>query len=122
MKSNKTIFIIPTYRLRDVAAMAEKHDQHFWTNGHAVKIMVFDDSSVANHEKYYPFSSRPKPSTLVEICYPQKDKRQLPQINKSKADIHAPSQIHRVSRWQFGRRASRPWLAARSHPHILIRR
>jgi D-arabinose 1-dehydrogenase-like Zn-dependent alcohol dehydrogenase len=47
MKPVESIFVIPTNRLRDVAETVEKYDQHFWTNGHAVKIMVFDDSSTA---------------------------------------------------------------------------
>jgi hypothetical protein len=64
MKSNETIFVIPTYRLRDVAATIEKYDQHFWTNGHAVKIMIFDDSSVANYEKYYPLLEKEKPAAV----------------------------------------------------------
>ncbi len=31
----------------------ERHGQHFWRNGHSVRIMVFDDSSPANQEKYF---------------------------------------------------------------------
>jgi hypothetical protein len=38
-------FVIPTYRLRDVGETVEQYDQHFWRNGHSVRIMVFDDSS-----------------------------------------------------------------------------
>jgi hypothetical protein len=53
MKTADTIFVIPTYRLRDVAATIEEYDENFWTNGHSVKMVVFDDSSLANHEKYY---------------------------------------------------------------------
>jgi hypothetical protein len=32
----------------------ERYDEHFWRNGHAAPIIVFDDSSPANQEKYYP--------------------------------------------------------------------
>src|SRR6516165_8323576 len=53
MKPAENIFVIPTYRLRDVGATVEAYDEHFWSNGHAVKMMVFDDSSLANHEKYF---------------------------------------------------------------------
>ncbi len=47
------VFVIPTYRLRDLAETIEQYDDNFWRNGHSVKMMVFDDSSLANHEKYY---------------------------------------------------------------------
>ncbi len=51
MEPDDTVLAIPTYRLRDVAETIEAYDTNFWRNGHAVKLMVFDDSSVANHEK-----------------------------------------------------------------------
>ena len=53
MKTAENIFVVPTYRLRDVGATIEAYDEHFWSNGHSVKMMVFDDSSPANQEKYY---------------------------------------------------------------------
>jgi hypothetical protein len=46
-------FAIPTNRLRDVAETVSAYDENFWHNGHSVPINVFDDSSIANHEKYY---------------------------------------------------------------------
>jgi hypothetical protein len=46
-------FVIPTYRLRDVSETIEAYDENFWRNGQTAPILVFDDSSVANHEKYY---------------------------------------------------------------------
>jgi hypothetical protein len=58
MREAATIFTVPTYRLRDVAEAIETYDEHFWSNGHSVKMMVFDDSSVATHEKYFPLLER----------------------------------------------------------------
>jgi hypothetical protein len=46
-------FVIPTYRLRDVSETVLAYDDNFWRNGQTAPIIVFDDSSVANHEKYY---------------------------------------------------------------------
>lgn len=46
-------FVIPTYRLRDVGETVEAYDQNFWRNGQTAPIIVFDDSSLANHDKYY---------------------------------------------------------------------
>jgi hypothetical protein len=48
------VFVIPTYRLRDVAATVEAYDEHFRRNGHSLDIVVFDDSGVVNQQKYYP--------------------------------------------------------------------
>lgn len=53
MANGEFIFAIPTYRLRDVTETVEEYDQNFWNNGHSTKIMVFDDSSLANNQKYY---------------------------------------------------------------------
>jgi hypothetical protein len=60
-------FVIPTYRLRDVAETVERYDENFWRNGHAVDIIVFDDSSMANHEKYFPLLERTE--TVNDLYY-----------------------------------------------------
>jgi hypothetical protein len=67
MNSTPIIFVIPTYRLRDVAETIEKYDEHFWSNGHCVQMMVFDDSSLANHEKYYSLLEQTK--TVNDLYY-----------------------------------------------------
>lgn len=67
MKDKETIFVIPTYRLRDVAETIEKYDENFWANGHSLKLIVLDDSSVANHEKYYPLLEEMK--TVNDVFY-----------------------------------------------------
>jgi hypothetical protein len=48
------IFVIPTYRLRDVAATVEAYDDHLRRNGHSLDMVVFDESGIANQQKYYP--------------------------------------------------------------------
>jgi len=53
MNAKPLSFVIPTYRLREVGETVAQYDEHFWRNGHAVPIVVFDDSSTVNHEKYY---------------------------------------------------------------------
>jgi hypothetical protein len=32
MKTAETVFVIPTYRLRDVAETIETYDEHFWAD------------------------------------------------------------------------------------------
>ena len=53
MSETDLTFVIPTYRLRDVSETVELYDDNFHRNGHAAPIIVFDDSSLANHEKYF---------------------------------------------------------------------
>ena len=67
MKTAENVFVVPTYRLRDVGATIEAYDEHFWSNGHSVKMMVFDDSSLANHEKY--FSRLEHTKTVNDLYY-----------------------------------------------------
>ena len=67
MNQPQTIFTIPTYRLRDVPETIEAYDDNFWRNGHSAKIMVFDDSSLANHQKYYSMLEQTR--TANELIY-----------------------------------------------------
>src|SRR5215813_6932989 len=60
-------FVIPTYRLREVGETVERYDEHFWRNGHTVQLIVFDDSSPANQEKYYPLLEQT--CTHNSLCY-----------------------------------------------------
>ncbi len=60
-------FVVPTYRLRDVSETVEAYDENFWRNGHTAPLIVFDDSSVANHEKY--FSRLENTRTHNELFY-----------------------------------------------------
>lgn len=53
MNNGPLSFVIPTYRLREVGETIRLYDEHFQRNGHAVEMIVFDDSSPAAQEKYY---------------------------------------------------------------------
>jgi hypothetical protein len=67
MQNTDVFFVIPTYRLRDVGETVEHYDEHFWRNGHSVRMIVFDDSSPVNQEKYYPLLEQTK--THNELYY-----------------------------------------------------
>ena len=54
MQATELSFVIPTHRLRDVGETVEHYDEHFWRNGHSVRIIVFEDSTPVNQQKYYP--------------------------------------------------------------------
>jgi hypothetical protein len=47
-------FVVFTHRLRDVGTTIHEYDEHFWKNGHSPQMIVFDDSTQANIEKYLP--------------------------------------------------------------------
>ena len=64
MQTADLFFVIPTYRLRDVGETVEHYDEHFWRNGHSLKMIVFDDSQPGQSgEILSPRSSRPAPTT-----------------------------------------------------------
>ena len=67
MQPKELFFVIPTHRLRDVGEAVEQYDEHFWRNGHRVRMIVFDDSSPDNHAKYYPLLERT--STHNDLYY-----------------------------------------------------
>jgi hypothetical protein len=67
MQAKELFFVIPTYRLREVGETVQAYDEHFWRNGHTVRMLVFDDSSPANHEKYY--SMLEQTTTHNELYY-----------------------------------------------------
>ena len=67
MQENGRYFVIPTYRLRDVGETVQQYDEHFWRNGHSVRMIVFDDSSPSAQEKYYPLLEQTR--THNELYY-----------------------------------------------------
>ena len=54
MNSHDLVFVIPTYRLRDVGEAVERYDQHFWKNGHSVRINVTLDAGDGSVELVLP--------------------------------------------------------------------
>lgn len=53
MNEPETYFVVPTHRLRDVSETIHEYDEHFWRNGHSPQMIVFDDSTPTNVEKYF---------------------------------------------------------------------
>ena len=82
MKTAETVFVIPTYRLRDVTGTIETYDEHFWSNGHSVKMIVFDDSSLANHEKYFSRLEHTKTTNELYYVGPREKEQFLCFLNK----------------------------------------
>jgi hypothetical protein len=81
MNDSETYFVIPTHRLRDVAETIHEYDEHFWRNGHSPQIIVFDDSTLTNVEKY--FSQLESIKTHSEVFYvgPRQKEEMLTYVN-----------------------------------------
>src|ERR1700757_2417661 len=102
MKLPETVFAIPTYRLRDVPETIEAYDEHFWTNGHSVKMIVFDDSSLANHEKYFPQLEKTK--TVNDLYYvgPREKEQFIGFLNRKLRDKKLESLVRNLFRPSYG--------------------
>src|SRR5215475_2285719 len=81
MQAEDLYFVIPTYRLRDVGETIKDYDEHFWRNGHSPQIIVFDDSTQSNFEKY--FSHLKEIKTRCDLFYvgPQQKEEFLSYVN-----------------------------------------
>lgn len=102
MKPKETIFVIPTYRLRDVAETIEKYDENFWANGHAPKMIIFDDSTLANHEKYYPLLEQMKTVNDVFYVGPREKEQFITFLNERLRDKKLESLVKNLFRPSYG--------------------
>jgi hypothetical protein len=95
-------FVIPTYRLRDVGDTVEQYDQHFWRNGHSVRLMVFDDSSLANQEKYFPLLANTKTHNPVFYVGPREKEQFLAYLNERLHDARLEGLVRNLFRPSYG--------------------
>lgn len=72
-------FVIPTNPLRDVGQRVEQYD--VWRNGHFPEIIIFDDSTPANQEKYFPLLDRIKTHNSVYYVGPREKEQLLAYLN-----------------------------------------
>jgi hypothetical protein len=102
MPEQELIFAIPTYRLRDVCETVETYDENFWNNGHSPRIIVFDDSSVANHEKYYPLLEKTRTRNDVFYVGPKEKEAFCHLLNKRLHDRKLESAVRNLFRPSYG--------------------
>ncbi len=95
-------FVIPTNRLREVSETVEQYDEHFWRNGHSPEIIVFDDSTPANREKY--FSLLEKTRTHHDVFYvgPREKELFLAYLNSRLRDRRLESLVKSLFRPSYG--------------------
>jgi hypothetical protein len=91
-----------------VGEAVECYDEHFWRNGHAVKMIVFDDSSPANQEKYYPLLEQT--STHNHLCYvgPREKDQIIAYLNGRLRDKRLEGLVKNLFRPSYGATATTP--------------
>jgi hypothetical protein len=102
MDPNKPIFVIPTYRLREVGDAVEAYDQNFQKFGNSMPIIVFDDSPTANFKIFY--DQLENTSTHNEVFYvgPEEKSKFLDQLIKSTGITMSDYLIYKIFRPSFG--------------------
>ena len=102
MQDNDLYFVIPTYRLRDVGETVEQYDEHFWRNGHSVRMIVFDDSSPANQEKYYPLLEQTRTHNDLYYVGPREKEQFLAYLNRRLRDKRLEGLVKNLFRPSYG--------------------
>jgi hypothetical protein len=95
-------FVIPTYRMRDVGETVQQYDQHFWRNGHTVRIVVFDDSSPANQEKYFPLLEQTHTHNELFYVGPREKEQFLGYLNDRLRDTRLETMVRNLFRPSYG--------------------
>jgi hypothetical protein len=102
MQAKELFFVIPTYRLRDVGETVEHYDEHFWRNGHSVRIIIFDDSSPAAQEKYYPHLEQTHTHNELYYVGPREKEQFLAYLNGRLRDKKLASLVKNLFRPSYG--------------------
>lgn len=102
MSAKDLYFVIPTYRLRDVGETVQEYDEHFWRNGHSVRMIVFDDSSPASQEKYFPLLEQTKTHNDLYYVGPREKEQFLAYINGRLRDKRLEGLVKNLFRPSYG--------------------
>src|ERR1022692_4955246 len=102
MRANDLFFVIPTYRLRDVGETVQLYDEHFWRNGHAVRMIVFDDSSPSAQEKYYPLLEQTQTHNELYYVGPHQKEQFLGYLTGRRRDRKLTSLVKNLFRPSYG--------------------
>lgn len=102
MQEEELYFVIPTYRLRDVGETVEQYDQHFWKNGHSVRIVVFDDSIPTNQRKYYPLLEQTCTHNELYYVGPHEKELFIAHLNKRLRDSRLEGLVRNLFRPSYG--------------------
>jgi hypothetical protein len=95
-------FVIPTYRLRDVGETVEQYDQHFRRNGHSVRMIVFDDSTLATQAKYYALLEQTRTHNELFYVGPSEKERFLAYLSQRVRDKRLEGLVRSLFRPSYG--------------------
>ena len=102
MNDPDLFFVVPTYRLRDVGETIKQYDEHFWRNGQSVRLLVLDDSSPANHEKYYPLLEQTRTHNDLFYVGPKEKAHFLAFLNERLRDRKLEPLVKNLFRPSYG--------------------
>jgi hypothetical protein len=102
MPQQDLFFVIPTYRLREVGETIEQYDDHFWRNGHSVRMIVFDDSSPANQEKYHSVLEATKTHNELYYVGPKEKEEFIGYLNSRLRDKRLEGLVRNLFRPSYG--------------------
>ena len=102
MHEKDLYFVIPTYRLRDVGETVERYDEHFRRNGRSVRMIVFDDSSPASQEKYYPLLEQTQTHNELHYVGPREKEQFIGHLNQRLRDRKLASLVKNLFRPSYG--------------------
>jgi hypothetical protein len=101
-QANDLSFVIPTHRLREVGKTIEEYDEHFWRNGHAVQLRIFDDSSPVNQQKYYSLLEQTSTHQPVYYIGPKEKEQFLSYLNSRLRDSRLDGLVRNLFRPSYG--------------------
>jgi hypothetical protein len=102
MTEPEPYFAIPTHRLRDVGTAIREYDEHFWRNGHSVEMIVFDDSTQANVDKYLPIFEQTKTRSELFYVGPREKEEFISYINSRLRNKRLEPLVKNIFRPSYG--------------------
>ena len=102
MTEPEPYFVIPTHRLRDVGATIHEYDEHFWRNGHSVQMIVFDDSTQANVDKYLPIFEQTRTRSELFYVGPREKEEFITYVNSRLRNKRLEPLVKNIFRPSYG--------------------
>jgi len=102
MTEPEPYFVIPTHRLRDVGTTIHEYDEHFWRNGHSLQMIVFDDSTQANVDKYFPLFQQTKTRSELYYVGPREKEEFIAYINSRLRNKRLEPLVKNIFRPSYG--------------------
>jgi hypothetical protein len=102
MTDPELYFVIPTHRLRDVGGTIHEYDEHFWRNGHSLQMIVFDDSTQANVEKYLPLFAETKTRSDLYYVGPSEKEQFIEYVNSRLRNKRLEPLVKNIFRPSYG--------------------